>query len=101
MSRLSQRVRPSRRPLLFPSPPTVTSTRQASRSASCVASGRSVLIDAGNEAIRNRRLCGGRLVCTRALPHGSTCTGQGHLTINHAGRWAVQLARTPNRVFRR
>jgi hypothetical protein len=60
-----------------------------------------VLIDAGNEAIRNRRLCGGRLFCTKVLPHGPTCTGEGHLSIKPAGSWAAQLARAPNRVFRR
>jgi hypothetical protein len=34
------------------------------------------------------------------LPHGPTCTGYGHLRVDHAGSWAAQLARAPNRVFR-
>jgi hypothetical protein len=66
----------------------------------CGKCGRSVLIDAGSEAIRGRRLCGARLVCTRVLPHGPTCTGYGHLRVDHAGSWATQLAHAPNRVFR-
>jgi hypothetical protein len=66
----------------------------------CSKCGRSVLIDASDEAMRNRRLCGARLVCTTVLPHGPTCTGYGHLRVDHAGSWAAQLARAPNRVFR-
>ena len=65
----------------------------------CSKCGRSVLIDASDEAMRDRRLCGARLVCTTVLPHGPTCTGYGHLRVDHAGSWAAQLARAPNRVF--
>jgi hypothetical protein len=66
----------------------------------CSKCSRSVLIDAGSEAMRDRRLCGARLVCTTVLPHGPTCTGYGLLRVDHAGSWAAQLARAPNRVFR-
>jgi hypothetical protein len=66
----------------------------------CSKCGRSVLIDASDEAMRDRRLCGARLVCTTVLPHGPTCTGSGHLRVDHAGSWTAQVARAPNRVFR-
>ena len=69
-------------------------------SVTCIKCDRSVLIDAGSEGLRDRRLCGARLVCTRVLPHGPTCTGYGLLKVEHGGSWAAQLARAPNRVFR-
>jgi hypothetical protein len=101
MSRPPQRVPPSKTPLALPFA-TYGDVDAAGLeiSVTCSKCGRSVLIDAGNEAIRNRRLSGGRLLCTRVLPHGPTCTGYGHLTIKHAGSWTAQFARAPDRVFR-
>ena len=55
-------------------------------SVTCSKCSRSVLIDAGDDAIRGRRLCGGRLVCTTVIPHGPTCTGQGLLRVDHSSR---------------
>ena len=69
-------------------------------SVTCLKCGRSTLIDGSDNALRDRRLCGVKLVCTTVLPHGPTCTGYGLLRVEHAGSWAAQLARAPNRVFR-
>jgi hypothetical protein len=92
--------RPPTAPLALPFATCDIETAGLEISVTCSKCGRSVLIDAGSEAVRDRRLCGARLVCTTVLPHGPTCTGQGHLRVDPAGSWAAQLARAPNRVFR-
>jgi hypothetical protein len=61
---------------------------------------REILIDSAHESIRDRWLCDVRFSCTTVLPDGMRCVSRPHLSIEHAGSWAAQIARTPNQIFR-